>query len=455
MVLNQRLAISVRPDRTGLMPSLTPPLATAVPSTGHTRLRSIVGGSIGNMVEWFDWYVYAAFTLYFAPHFFPAEDRTAQLLSAAAIFAVGFVMRPIGAWIMGIYADRKGRKAGLTLSVTLMCAGSLIIAVTPSYAAIGLAAPLLLLFARLLQGLSVGGEYGASATYLSEMAGSTRRGFWSSFQYVTLISGQLLAILVLLVLQAVLSEAALEDWGWRVPFVIGALLALVVFRVRRGLAETESFTRASVEGEPRSGLFTLFREHPKEALLVMMLTAGGTLAFYAYSIYMQKFLVNTSGFSREVASQINAATLFVFMCLQPLAGALSDRIGRRPLMIGFGMAGALFTWPIFHTLETTRDPWLASALVMAALVIVTGYTSINAVVKAELFPARVRALGVALPYALANTLFGGTAEYVALSFKQHGWEQGFYWYVTGMIALSLVTYATMRETLRESMIDRD
>jgi len=419
------------------------------------RLRSIVGGSIGNMVEWFDWYVYSAFTLYFAPHFFPAEDRTAQLLSAAAIFAVGFVMRPIGAWIMGIYADRKGRKAGLTLSVTLMCAGSLIIAVTPSYAAIGLAAPLLLLLARLLQGLSVGGEYGASATYLSEMAGSTRRGFWSSFQYVTLISGQLLAILVLLVLQAALSEAALEDWGWRVPFVIGALLALVVFRVRRGLAETESFNKAAAQGQSRSGLFTLFREHPKEALLVMMLTAGGTLAFYAYSIYMQKFLVNTSGFSREVASQINAATLFVFMCLQPLAGALSDRIGRRPLMIGFGIAGTLLTWPIFHTLETARNPLLAGVLVMAALVIVTGYTSINAVVKAELFPARVRALGVALPYALANTLFGGTAEFVALSFKQHGWEQGFYWYVTGMIALSLITYATMRETLRESAIDRD
>lgn len=419
------------------------------------RLRSIVGGSIGNMVEWFDWYVYAAFTLYFAPHFFPAEDRTAQLLSAAAIFAVGFVMRPIGAWLMGIYADRRGRKAGLTLSVSLMCAGSLLIAVCPSYDRIGLGAPAVLLLARLLQGLSVGGEYGASATYLSEMAGRAHRGFWSSFQYVTLISGQLLAILLLLVLQATMSEAALEDWGWRIPFAIGALLALVVFRVRRGLAETESFTRAAGSDAPRSGLFVLFRQHPKEALLVMLLTAGGTLAFYAYSIYMQKFLVNTSGFTREVASRINAVTLFVFMCLQPLAGALSDRVGRRPLMIGFGLAGVAFTWPIFHALETTRDPLVAGLLVMAALVIVTGYTSINAVVKAELFPAHVRALGVALPYALANTVFGGTAEYIALSFKQAGWEQGFYWYVTGMIALSLAVYALMRETLRESLIAED
>lgn len=424
-------------------------------SAAAHRLRSIVGGSIGNMVEWFDWYVYAAFTLYFAPHFFPAEDRTAQLLSAAAIFAVGFLMRPIGAWVMGNYADRRGRKAGLTLSVSLMCAGSLIIAVSPGYDTIGLGAPFLLLVARLLQGLSIGGEYGASATYLSEMAGRERRGFWSSFQYVTLISGQLLAIVLLLILQAALSEAALEQWGWRVPFAIGAGLALVVFRIRRGLAETESFTRATADGPARSGMFVLFREHPKEALLVMMLTAGGTLAFYAYSIYMQKFLVNTSGFSREVASQINAVTLFVFMCLQPLAGALSDRVGRRPLMIGFGIAGTLFTWPIFHALEQTKSPLAAGLLVMAALVIVTGYTSINAVVKAELFPAHVRALGVALPYALANTLFGGTAEYVALRFKQAGWEQGFYWYVTGMIAISLAVYATMRETLRESLIAED
>lgn len=419
------------------------------------RLRSIVGGSIGNMVEWFDWYVYAAFTLYFAPHFFPSQDRTAQLLGAAAVFAVGFLMRPIGAWIMGIYADRKGRKAGLTLSVSLMCGGSLIIAATPGYETIGVGAPVLLLVARLIQGLSLGGEYGASATYLSEMAGRERRGFWSSFQYVTLISGQLLAILVLLVLQAAMNEAELEAWGWRIPFALGAVLALVVFRIRRGLAETQSHENAIAAGAPQSGLLLLFRQHPREALLVMMLTAGGTVAFYAYSIYMQKFLVNTSGFSRETASQINAITLFVFMCLQPLAGALADRVGRKPLMVGFGLLGTILTWPIFHTLETTRDPLVAGLLVMAALVIVTGYTSINAVVKAELFPAHIRALGVALPYALANTLFGGTAEYVALRFKQGGWEQGFYWYVTVLIGLSLICYLTMRETLRESLIAED
>ncbi|MBZ6381596.1 MFS transporter [Sphingomonas sanguinis] len=419
------------------------------------RLKSIIGGSTGNLVEWFDWYVYSAFTLYFAPHFFPSENRTAQLLSAAAVFAVGFVMRPIGAWVMGIYADRKGRKSGLTLSVTLMCMGSLIIAVTPGYATIGLAAPALLVLARLLQGLSVGGEYGASATYLSEMAGKDRRGFFSSFQYVTLISGQLLAICVLLVLQSTMTEAALDEWGWRIPFALGAVLAVVVFYIRRGLAETKSFENVKKDNAPKSGLIQLFTKHPKETLTVMLLTAGGTLAFYAYSIYMQKFLVNTSGFSREVASQINAVTLFVFMLLQPVAGGLSDRIGRKPLMVAFGIAGVLLTYPIFSTLETTRDPLVAGALVMAALIIVTGYTSINAVVKAELFPAHIRALGVALPYALANTIFGGTAESVALLFKKSGFEQGFYWYVTAMIGISLIVYLRMRDTGKNSQIVED
>ena len=423
--------------------------------TQAQRLKAIIGGSTGNLVEWYDWYAYAAFTLYFAPHFFPSEDRTAQLLSAAGIFAVGFLMRPIGAWLMGVYADRHGRKSGLTLSVALMCAGSLLIAVTPGYETIGVAAPLLLVLARLMQGLSIGGEYGASATYLSEMAGKNRRGFFSSFQYVTLIAGQLVAICVLLLLQATLSEAQLDAWGWRIPFFIGGLLAVIVFWLRRGLAETQSFAVAKAQGAPKSGFVELITNHPRETLTVMLLTAGGTIAFYAYSIYMQKILVNTSGLSGEVASQINAATMCLFMLLKPVAGALSDRIGRKPLMIGFGVMGVLCTYPIFTTLAVTKDPIVAGLLVMAGLVIVTGYTSINAVVKAELFPAHIRALGVALPYALANTLFGGTAEFVALWFKQAGIEQAFYIYVTVMIAISLTVYVRMRDTEKHSQIQED
>ena len=430
--------------------------SSQAPSQSHAhRIRNIVGGSAGNLVEWYDWYVYAAFTLYFAPVFFPAEDRTAELLSAAAVFAVGFVMRPIGAWAIGIYSDRRGRKAGLTLSVSLMCLGSLMIALSPTYASVGAWAPALLVVARMMQGLSVGGEYGASATYLSEMAGRRRRGFYSSFQYVTLISGQLIALAVLILLQFALPEADLEAWGWRIPFAIGAVLAVVVFYIRRRLAETESFENAKASDAPRSSGVNLFRDHPRQAFLVMALTAGGTLAFYAYTTYMQKFLVNTSGFSRETASQVMTAALFVFMCLQPLSGAISDRVGRKPVMIFFGLLGVVFTVPIFTALETVENPWAAFGLVMAALVIVTGYTSINAVVKAELFPAHIRALGVALPYALANTLFGGTAEYVALWLKEQGMERGFYYYVAAMIGLSLIVYVRMRDTKKHSLIEED
>jgi MHS family alpha-ketoglutarate permease-like MFS transporter len=425
-------------------------------SDQRTRLRAILGGSAGNLVEWYDWYVYAAFALYFAPVFFPKGDATAQLLQSAAVFAVGFLMRPIGGWLMGVYADRHGRKAGLTLSVSLMCGGSLAIALTPTYAEIGALAPTILLVARLAQGLSLGGEYGASATYLSEMAGRRHRGFFSSFQYVTLIAGQLTALAVLLLLEATLGEAALESWGWRIPFAIGGVLALFVFWLRRRLVETPSFAAARADaGAPRSGALILFRDHPREALTVMALTAGGTLAFYAYSIYMQKFLANTAGFPRATASLIMTAALTLFMLVQPLAGALSDRIGRKPLMVGFGVLGLVTTWLIFTALEGVRDPYAAFGLVLAALLIVTGYTSINAVVKAELFPAHIRALGVAFPYALSNTIFGGTAEYVALWFKSEGLERGFYLYVTAMIGLSLIVYLRMRDTRDHSRIVED
>ena len=420
------------------------------------RLTNIVGGSAGNLVEWFDWYVYAAFALYFAPSFFPKGDQTAQLLQTAAIFAVGFVVRPIGAWAMGIYADHKGRNAGLTLSVSLMCAASLLIAVAPTYAQAGIISPGILLVARLLQGISLGGEYGASATYLSEIADRERRGFWSSFQYVTIIGGQLTALALLVALQALLGEQAMLDWGWRIGFLAGAVLAVVVFIIRRRLDETLSFTNvAGRVDRPKSTARNLFKEHPRAALLVIALTAGGTAAFYAYTIYLQKFLVNTSGFDRATASQIMTVALFVMLLIQPLAGRLSDRIGRRPMMIFFGTSAMLFTYPIFTTLETVRSVPGAFALVMACLIMVTGYSSINAIIKAEMFPAHIRALGVALPYAIANAIFGGTAEYVALYLKDIGHERWFYVYISGLAAMSLVAYVRMRETKTNSLIEED
>ena len=427
--------------------------ATPKERTTSSRIKSIFSGSVGNMVEWYDWYVYAAFSLYFAKAFFPKGDTTAQLLNTAAIFAVGFLMRPIGGWLMGLYADRKGRKAALMASVLLMCFGSLLIALSPGYETIGVWAPVLLVFARLLQGLSVGGEYGTSATYLSEMATKERRGFFSSFQYVTLISGQLIALGVLIVLQQTLTEEQLYSWGWRIPFVIGALCAVVALYLRRGMEETESFKK--VKAEPKESAMRTLMRHPKELMTVVGLTMGGTLAFYTYTTYMQKYLVNTVGMSSSDSTTISAATLFLFMCIQPLVGGLSDKVGRRPILIAFGVLGTLFTVPILTTLHTITTWWGAFFLIMAALIIVSGYTSINAVVKAELFPTEIRALGVGLPYALTVSIFGGTAEYIALWFKSAGMETGYYWYVTACIACSLLVYITMKDTRKHSRIETD
>jgi MHS family alpha-ketoglutarate permease-like MFS transporter len=415
------------------------------------RIKAILIGSSGNLVEWYDFYVYAAFSLYFAKAFFPEGNQTAQLLNTAAIFAVGFLMRPIGAWFFGRMADRSGRRVALTTSVLLMCFGSALIAVTPVYATIGFAAPVILLLARMIQGLSLGGEYGTSATYLSEMATAEHRGFYSSFQYVTLIGGQLTAMLVLIVLQKlVLTPAELDAWGWRIPFAIGALLSVIAFVMRRDLLETEAFKRASL----REGSLAALMRHPREVAIVIGLTLGGTLAFYTYTTYMQKFLVNTSGFSKDTATLISASALLVYMLLQPAVGAFSDIVGRRPVLIAFGVLGTLSTVPILTTLQTINDPWEAFLLVVLGLAIVSCYTAINAVVKAELFPTSVRALGVGLPYALTVAVFGGTAEWIALWLKQAGRETDFFWYVSACIAVSLVVYATMRDTRDDSAIDK-
>jgi MFS transporter, MHS family, alpha-ketoglutarate permease len=414
------------------------------------RIKAILIGSSGNLVEWYDFYVYAAFSLYFAKAFFPEGNQTAQLLNTAAIFAVGFLMRPIGAWFFGRMADRRGRRIALTTSVLLMCFGSALIAVTPVYATIGFAAPVILLLARMIQGLSLGGEYGTSATYLSEMATPEHRGFYSSFQYVTLIGGQLTAMLVLIVLQKlVLTPAELDAWGWRIPFAIGALLSVIAFVMRRDLLETEAFKTA----KRHEGSLAALMRHPREVAIVIGLTLGGTLAFYTFTTYMQKFLVNTSGFAKDTATLISASALLVYMLLQPAVGALSDIVGRRPVLIAFGVLGTLSTVPILTTLQTISDPWQAFLLVVLGLAIVSCYTAINAVVKAELFPTSVRALGVGLPYALTVAVFGGTAEWIALWLKQAGRETDFYWYVSGCIAVSLVVYATMRDTRDHSTID--
>ncbi|SAP34781.1 major facilitator superfamily metabolite/H(+) symporter [Caballeronia udeis] len=424
-------------------------IALSTSADTRRRVLAIVGASSGNLVEWFDFYIYSFLALYFAPAFFPSGNPTTQLLNTAGVFAAGFLMRPIGGWMFGRIADKHGRRTSMMISVLMMCAGSLVICFLPTYASIGAWAPFFLLIARLFQGLSVGGEYGTSATYMSEVALQGRRGFFASFQYVTLIGGQLAALLVLVVLQQVLTTEELRAWGWRIPFGIGALAAVVSLYLRKSLDET---TTAESRKLKEAGTLRGLMQHKGAFLTVVGFTAGGSLIFYTFTTYMQKYLVNTAGMHAKTASNVMTAALFIYMIMQPAFGALSDRIGRRKSMIWFGGLSTLCTVPILHALKDVTSPIVAFVLVVIALAIVSLYTSISGLIKAEMFPAEVRALGVGLSYAVANAVFGGSAEYVALFLKSVGSESTFYWYVTALCAISGIVSLRMRDSSKEGYL---
>jgi metabolite-proton symporter len=415
------------------------------------RIVAIVGASSGNLVEWYDFYAYAFTSIYFAAAFFPSGDTTSQLLATAGIFAVGFFMRPLGGWLFGWIADTHGRRISMIISVLMMCTGSLMIALMPTHATIGTAAPVLLLLARLTQGLSVGGEYGTAATYMSEVASKGNRGFYSSFQYVTLIGGQLLALLVLAVLQALLTTDELKAWGWRIPFVIGALAAVVAMYLRRSLAETAS--EETMHNKEAGSVVGLVRHHPRAVLIVLAFTMGGSLYFYTFTTYMQKYLVNTAHMAATTVTFVMTTALIVFMLLQPAFGALSDWIGRKSNMILFSGLGMLTAVPLLILIGRVSSPYTALILVLLTLMIASFYTSISGVVKAELFPPEVRALGVGLTYAIANAMFGGTAEYVALWLKSAGHEQWFFWYVAGMVAIAFAASLIMPDTRKYGYLE--
>ncbi|WP_431226025.1 MFS family transporter [Burkholderia contaminans] len=413
------------------------------------RVFAIVGASSGNLVEWFDFYIYSFCALYFAPAFFPSGNTTTQLLNTAGVFAAGFLMRPIGGWLFGRIADRHGRRNAMMISVLMMCGGSLVIAVLPTYAQIGALAPALLLIARLFQGLSVGGEYGTSATYMSEVALKGRRGFFASFQYVTLIGGQLCALLVLVILQQTLSADELKAWGWRIPFVVGAAAALISLYLRKSLDETST---TESRDKKNAGTIRGVWQHKGAFFTVVGFTAGGSLIFYTFTTYMQKYLVNTAGMHAKTASNVMTVALLVYMLMQPVFGALSDKIGRRTSMILFGSFAVIGTVPLMHALKDVTSPVAAFVLITVALAIVSFYTSISGLIKAEMFPPEVRAMGVGLSYAVANAIFGGSAEYVALWFKSIGSEETFYWYVTVLCAISLLVSWRMRDPSKEGYL---
>lgn len=434
---------------------------TPTPSGRAATRRAIwntIRGSSGNLVEWYDVYVYTVFATYFENQFFDKADQNSTIY-VYAIFAVTFITRPIGSWFFGRFADRRGRRAALMVSVSLMAACSMVIALVPSRASIGVAAPIILIICRLVQGFATGGEYGTSATYMSEAATRERRGFFSSFQYVTLVGGHVLAQFTLLIILTVLSTAQVSEFGWRIGFAVGGVAAVVVFWLRRSMDESLSkeTLEAIQEGkEPHAGsIWVLFSRYWKPLLLCFLITLGGTVAFYTYSVNAPAMVKATYKNQPMTATWINLLGLIFLMLIQPIGGMISDRIGRKPLLLWFGFGGLVYTYVLITYLPQTHSPIMSFLLVAVAYVILTGYTSINALVKSELFPAHVRALGVGVGYALANSIFGGTAPLIYQALKARGDVPLFIAYVTVCIAASLLVYLFFLKNKSDTYLDRE
>lgn len=418
-------------------------------STAET-IKAIVAASSGNLVEWFDFYIYAFFSVYFAQQFFVGTGQTGAFMQAAGVFFIGFLMRPIGGYIFGRMADRVGRKNAMVTSILLMCFGSLCMAALPTARSVGALAPILLIVVRCIQGIAVGGEYGSTATYMSEVAQKGRRGFYSSFQYVTLIGGQLLASLLAVIMTHTLGDAQISAGWWRLPFVIGALAALVSIWLRKGLDETTSKNDRKHEG---SGTFREVFRHQRAFWVVFGITCIGSLTFYVFTTYMQKYLINTGGFSKGDVADTMTLCLLVFMLIQPLIGMVSDKIGRKNSMLIFVIGMIIIPIPVLGAIGAQTSLLPAGLLILLAMLFLSFYTSISGIVKAEMFPAHIRGLGVGFTYAIGNSVFGGSAEYVALFMKDHGFPHVFPWYVVGIAVCGLVAILFMHDDRTHSTID--
>lgn len=436
-----------------------PAPAPASPRAANRRaVLNTLRGSSGNLVEWYDVYVYTVFVSYFENQFFDSADKNSTLY-VYGIFAVTFLMRPVGSWFFGRFADRRGRRAALTFSVSLMAACSLLIALTPGRESIGVWAAVILLLCRLVQGFATGGEYGASATYMSEAATRERRGFFSSFQYVTLVGGHVLAQLTLLVMQLFLDREQIAEFGWRIAFLIGGVAAIVVFWLRRSMDESLSAEQLAAvrrgEDTGSGSLRELVTRYWRPLLTCFLVTIGGTIAFYTYSVNAPAIVKSTYADEGMTATWINLVSLTFLMVIQPIGGLISDRVGRKPLLVFFGVGAVIYTYVLLTFLPQTTSVAASLTLVCVGYVILTGYTSINAIVKAELFPSHIRALGVGLGYALANSAFGGTAPLIYQAAKDGGYVTAFIVYVTAVVAVSLLVYVFMLKNKTETALDRE
>ncbi|MEX3611071.1 MFS transporter [Rothia sp. LK2588] len=427
---------------------------------GKSRsLRDLVAVNFGNALEWYDWNIYTIFAPYFAVQFFNPHNPTSAFLSTLAVFAVGFVARPVGGYLFGNFADRVGRRQALFVAMVLTALGSLVIALTPTYETIGIFASIILVVTRLAQGLAHGGEMGTSITYLVERAPKGRRAFFGSTSWVSVVIGTILATLMGLLMNALLSEEQLNSWGWRVAFGVGAILGLYALFLRRNLVETEAFTEnletvpetatdpATGKIKRRGGLFSYMRG----LFVIFGVSAGGSLMFYTWLIYLPTY--SRVALGQDAASSLTAGLIaqVVFLGLILIAGVLGDKVGRKPLVIAFGAIFVVITWPVYHLVDGSFG-----TLLMAMLISLTGLAllfGVNGAVWAEALPTHVRAAGVSGTLSLSTALFGGTAPYLNAWLTENGHADWFIIYMIIIAAFTLVTGLVMRET-RDSSLTR-
>ncbi|GAA1282553.1 MFS transporter [Saccharothrix xinjiangensis] len=403
-------------------------------------VRKLVAASIGNAIEWYDWSIYATFSIYFATQVFPKEDARLALINTLAAYAIAFFFRPLGGYLLGRFADLRGRRKAMLLTIVLMAGGSVAIGLLPTYAQVGWLAPVLLLLARIAQGLSLGGEVSNASAYLAEIAPPGRRGRYSAFFYISTGAAVLVASLLGFVLARTLSPEQLSSWGWRVPFLIGGVLGLVGLWMRRSLEETEQFehNKAKARQLERPLLMTL-REHPAAVGRLVGFSMLSTLCYYTFFSALTPFAVTQRGADAvDVFLALSIATA-LFIALQYPMGALADRYGRKPQLLCWSGATALLVVP----LSALIGPGVGNLLIVfcVGLGLYTAMTSIAPAVMSELFPTELRALGIGSWYNLTVALFGGTAPLVIQ------WIGGAFFLYVGIAAVvAFLVIATMPET---------
>ncbi len=421
------------------------------PDAGRwTAVRTVFAGSIGNTVEWFDWSIYTVFAIYFSKQFFPSSDPNAALLSAFAVFAIGFFMRPMGGWVIGAFSDRYGRREALTLCIVMMAGSSFAMALLPTYEQIGLWAPVLMTAARMVQGLSVGGEYGAATTYLTESAPPARRGLYGSFLFVSVAAGLLLASGLAWVMTHWMSRDALESYGWRIPFLIGGCGSVFGFWIRHGVAETAAFEKLKSAGEVRRRPLSWVWKHHRASMLRLMGTSVlPAFSFYFFVSYLPIYAMRKGGATPETAFQASTAALALFMLALPICGALSDRLGRRPQLIVYALVNLLFLYPVVRLI----GPDLGTLLLIECFGLFSYalYASIAPSIMAELFDTQVRGVGIGAAYNVVIALLGGTTPYLLTWLSSHGKDGWFFVYVGCGALITLLTFLRMPETRGQAL----